>query len=660
MEKKQLNFNAPLISVRRMSSIVSQPEEVIRKTIGKAPPNRLQSLPVLKCKRDMGEVTKPAAVPFVWEQTPGRRKAENERKTYAYEEPSTTPKLPPGRMRDSIRFYSGERPRSSQNIYNAQPWNDHAALLDSLVESMCTKGESDGESGDDDYSDANDTLSPSESLSLNCSISGLSGYQGLDVKPSGAFSVDVQTRDFMMSRFLPAAKAVVLETPQYVPKKELVVAEQPKPPVKKVAPVEKKPLPIQKYEPHIISHYSKYTENIASESEDEMDENVTEKQHKRSGISWKLFPRLCVKNSLCLLSPLPGMRSRSRAPSPAPTPPPPAKDIKRLTRNGYSGPLNMPRKAYSGPLDKQVCEAMYNKRFHPLSGELYKVADNKRASNQLPGYGDLYRSDGLSPHRNSRSGAISPYRNVAPRSPFNEGARFLGVPREVEKASGYVQDTPRKSTGKIASDSRGSVEEKTVYVDSVNNVEIPRSDLASSKPKSAVTGSNENLKKLIRNIRVEENRAAKSCTQHVKGPNVVDVRRKFNPESLELAEKVLASTTCVSKLRGLTEKKDAKLSSDSNQQFGSSELAIVCTNTGNEDNSSESPLPPPLPKSPSESWLWRTLPSVPLQNPQKPRSNATKTATKWETIVKSSNLHHDHTRYSEELVPHSSRQQKRV
>ncbi|XP_019166722.1 PREDICTED: uncharacterized protein LOC109162477 [Ipomoea nil] len=645
MEKKQLNFNAPLISVRRMSSIVSQPEEVIRKTIGKAPPNRQQSLPVLKCKRDVGEVTKPAAVPFVWEQTPGRRKPENERKAYAYEEPSsTTPKLPPGRMRDSIRFYSGERPRS-QNIYNAHPWNDHAALLDSLVESMYTKGESDGESRDEAYSDATDTLSPSESLSLNCSISGLSGYQGLDVKPSGAFAVDVQTRDFMMSRFLPAAKAVVLETPQYVPKKELVVvAEQPKPPVKKVIPVENKPLPIQKYDPHVISHYSKYTENIASESEDEMDENVPEKQHKRSGISWKLFPRLCVKNSLCLLSPLPGMKSRTRAPSPAPTPPPPAKDIKRLTRNAYSGPLNMPRKAYSGPLDKQVCEAMYNKRFHPLSGELYKVADNKRAPNQLPGY------DGLSPHRNSRSGAISPYRNVAPRSPFNEGARFLGVPREVEKASGYVRDTPRKSTGKIASD------EKTVYVDSVNNVEIPSQDLASSKPKSVVTGSNENLKNLIRNIRV------------------VDVRRKFNPESLELAEKVLASTTCVSKLRGgLTEKKDAsKLNSDSNQELGSLELAIVCTNgniaSGNEDNSkpddesnsSQSPLPPPLPKSPSESWLWRTLPSVPLQNPQKPRPNATKTATKWETIVKSSNLHHDHTRYSEELVPHSSRQQKRV
>lgn len=337
-----------------MSSIVSQPEEVIRKTIGKAPPNRQQSLPVLKAKRDVGEVTKPAAVPFVWEQTPGRRKAGNERKTYAYEEPSTTPKLPPGRMRDSIRFYSGERPRS-QNIYKSQtdahPWNDHAALLDSLVESMYTKGESDAESGDDAYSDAIDMLSPSESLSLNCSISGLSGYQGVDVKPSGTFAVDLQTRDFMMNRFLPAAKAVVLETPQYVPKKELVVAEQPKP-VKMVAPVEKKPVPIQKYEPHIISHYSKYTENIVSESEDEVDENVTDKPHKRSGISWKIFPRLCVKNSLCLLNPLPGMKSRTRAPSPAPTPPPPAKDIKRLTRNAYSGPLNMPRKAYSGPLDK--------------------------------------------------------------------------------------------------------------------------------------------------------------------------------------------------------------------------------------------------------------------------------------------------------------------
>lgn len=305
---------------------------------------------------------------------------------------------------------------------------------------------------------------------------------------------------------------------------------------------------------------------------------------------------------------------------------------------------------------------MYNKRFHPLSGELYKVADNRRVSNQLPGYRDLYRPDGLSPHRNSRSGAISPYRNVAPRSPFNEGTRFLGVPREVEKTSGYIQDTPRKSTGKIFSDSQGDVDEKTVYVDSVNNVEIPSSELASSKPKN-VTSSDENLKNLIKSLRVVENRDAKSCTQHVKGQNVIDVGRKFNPESLALAEKVLASTTCVSKLRGLTVKKDAsKLNPDFNQQFGSSELAIVHTNgnitTGSEDSlkpddesncdvTSSQPLPPPLPKSPSESWLWRTLPSIPLQNPQKQRSNATKTATKWETIVKSSNLHHDHTRYSE-------------
>jgi hypothetical protein len=66
-------------------------------------------------------------------------------------------------------------------------------------------------------------------------------------------------------------------------------------------------------------------------------------------------------------------------------------------------------------------------------------------------------------------------------------------------------------------------------------------------------------------------------------------------------------------------------------------------------------LSPPLPKSPSESWLCRALPLVSLKNQsvyssRGIQSHAVKrigysrasSYSKWETIVKTSNLHHDH------------------
>ena len=71
-------------------------------------------------------------------------------------------------------------------------------------------------------------------------------------------------------------------------------------------------------------------------------------------------------------------------------------------------------------------------------------------------------------------------------------------------------------------------------------------------------------------------------------------------------------------------------------------------------SSAQSPVPPPLPRSPSESWLWRTIPSVSLRNSFGSKAKAknldsktSSSSTKWETIVKTSKLHHDHARYSE-------------
>ncbi|QHO14708.1 hypothetical protein HN51_030243 [Arachis hypogaea] len=80
----------------------------------------------------------------------------------------------------------------------------------------------------------------------------------------------------------------------------------------------------------------------------------------------------------------------------------------------------------------------------------------------------------------------------------------------------------------------------------------------------------------------------------------------------------------------------------------------------------ESPLPPPLPKSPSESWLWKALPLVSAKNSflhlnqsnakRQDSNTASSNIIKWETIVKTSNLHHDHVRYTQELITHNKSQ----
>ena len=78
----------------------------------------------------------------------------------------------------------------------------------------------------------------------------------------------------------------------------------------------------------------------------------------------------------------------------------------------------------------------------------------------------------------------------------------------------------------------------------------------------------------------------------------------------------------------------------------------------------QSTFTPPLPKSPSESWLSRKLPSV---SPRGSVSNSSlhlkvhsgklsakdpASGAKWETIVKSSHLRHDHRWYSE-VIKHN-------
>jgi len=96
---------------------------------------------------------------------------------------------------------------------------------------------------------------------------------------------------------------------------------------------------------------------------------------------------------------------------------------------------------------------------------------------------------------------------------------------------------------------------------------------------------------------------------------------------------------------------------DKGTKFNNKQIVVVDDGLGK--NGAESVmllLSPPLPKSPSESWLCRALPLVSLKSPSmhlsrgSTQSQAVKrigysrasSYSKWETIVKTSNLHHNH------------------
>ncbi|KAJ0230169.1 Arginine N-methyltransferase [Hirschfeldia incana] len=183
MEEKQLDFNRPLLSVRRPTQ-ASESESKPRSSdplTNKIPPPS-SAPPVYKSDIKSGPVRNPGTVPFQWEHQPGKPKDETKPDSQSFfVEPRYVPKLPPGRRVREREASVMRRPETRL---------------------------------DDTYLDAadDDTLSRSESFFYNCS--NVSGHGGtLLVEPFGTLSGDRQTQDLMMGRFLPAAKALTSETP---------------------------------------------------------------------------------------------------------------------------------------------------------------------------------------------------------------------------------------------------------------------------------------------------------------------------------------------------------------------------------------------------------------------------------------------------------------
>ncbi|KAI3764896.1 hypothetical protein L2E82_14913 [Cichorium intybus] len=470
MDEKQLDLNAPLLSVRRLSTTSANVEALSSNFSRKSRPTRQQSLPVPRSQWEPEpEDTKPAAIPFIWEQIPG--KAKDRKKP---------------------------DPKSTQNF------------------------PIDEQSSDDGHNDAIDALS----MSFSCNFSEANS----EFESSGTFSSDLQTRDYLMNRFLPAAKSMIVETPQYVVKKQEAPVLEPPKYVKKVYSGELRPLLLEKYPINSVSPYNPENDKQSTVIDD------TKKKSSKKGFGFFL-PRICTKRNSCLSNPTPGPKSKiheSRtliADSPGPIP--------RLSRRtSYSGPL-------TPSIEKQAMDAVIRKRAETRSKEVHET---NRKPNPLARSGDSLPS---SPSM-SRSGRISPYRNESPRSPFHDGARFLGVPKDVQNQVVKPKTCPSFNVKSNFHDNP-PVPEKTLYIDWIG------------KPTNVM-------------------------------PN------------------------------------DDKIEANGDLEV---------------------PRVPPLPKSPSESWLWKKMS---LRSPFYKKvdrgsvEKSDKNGPKWETIVKTSNVGHDHVRYLEERL----------
>lgn len=640
MEGKKLNFNAPLLSVRTR-----------RKDIESPPRCKQLSVPPRKSVSGLSEVTKPAAIPFVWERTPGRSKVEGEIESLTQEEPSTTPRFPPGRAFDIRKRVSGELLKH-QNVsrlqMEASPLNESASVI-------CMDEGSALEDEDKAVLESLDMLSETESCSYSCSVSGSSGSDGPFPQSSTTFRADPQTLDLMMARFLPAARAMIIETPKYIKKKKSVESQSPKN-VKKVVSGELRPF-IERYGSNTASDYNPYKRNAFSEVEDDEYDDC----HRNSGIACGLLPRLSVKKSLNFFDPVPRIKSRPQSPISS-TP-----EVRRMARTAHSGPV--PQIQH----EKNSKDSYWDDI--KIGVKQQELIEKKLLGlNQVGHSTDSYRKDSLLPCTRSRSACISPYRNEKPRSPFHDGARFLGVPKMVKNtASGNVTLTSKESDKfldfsayqmyKQESDLLSSLAEKILYIDLVNNTEVPILDSEeemlkkfSAKNMGESRGSEETCKpKYMETIEMVKSTAIGSTVAGSASSRVL-----LNPKRSADNIKVLKEEQDIShEARSLqcSVVHPAKNLATQNENF---------EKVNDEENASvgfpQSPLPPPLPKSPSEPWLWRNLSSISLRNPfshgqpkKKIRKNSS-TSSKWETIVKSSNVSHDHKRYSEELVSHVSKQ----
>ncbi|KAL7000567.1 hypothetical protein U1Q18_001718 [Sarracenia purpurea var. burkii] len=663
MEDKQLDFNQPLLSVRRFSTTAGSEKDVKRKTDHSLPGVPL--LPSYRSELKSGPVRNPGTVPFVWEQTPGRPKDESKSLTLL----PIIPKLPPGRIMEAKQQNADKGSEDSSLNWCEEGKVPSSSLNGSSLEDNLKKFEisknaveegesSDSEDGDEAYLDALDTLSGSESVFLNCSLSGMSGFDVPEGKLCQTFSTDPQTRDFMMGRFLPAAKAMASETPQYSSRKQQPVVKEKPRELRKIISGAKPRSPLYRSRPNILPNY------VEDTTKDEESDNEDDDYEEPGNLSTKvcgLIPSFCLKSSLSLLNPVPSMSVRTRVPMSAAT-----RAQGRSPSCGSSQETKNERVKVATHEKKSIVD--------PQKTELRKYINVVRNKyNQVPHPSSYQKLDGSSLYRRLQGNGISTKCNELPQSRFFEQKGFLGTSKEAEidEINSFI--TPKRSFQELLADQSTKTEigssspmtEKTLYVDSVHKMVSPKLNALSSDSKGLPNSMDSDLEIVTKNRGLEETPLVDSLLKNAKNSNINNAEAILNPKRSNPVDSSLQSfsgksdhETGMEILKGFD--RDQNLCQESitsaNKKFASNrgldyedhhdqELTKVEKIENSQAIDSQLPLPPPLPKSPSDSWLCRTLPSMSTRNLSSrsylgSRLNSQPYVDpKWETIVKTTHHH---------------------
>ncbi|KAG7568823.1 hypothetical protein ISN45_Aa04g016080 [Arabidopsis thaliana x Arabidopsis arenosa] len=555
MEEKQLDFNRPLISVRRPAQ-TSESESKTRSfdsANNKIPP----SPPVYKSDIKSGPVRNPGTVPFQWEHKPGKPKDERKPVLQSFVEPHFVPKLPPGRERV---VELGRKPESTKA--------DHQTKTVSSSDKYLVED------------------AKSYSSSAVSGVSGLDG-SGILVEPFGTLSSDRQTQDLMMGRFLPAAKALTSETPPHLTRKPPKPEEPAKQLMKKVVLVKEKQNKVEQ-NPYRFHH---------SSDQEEEDENTSSMGSSICG----LVPQICLRSSLGLLNPVPSVRMQAQR----------AVSVRRM-RSKYqdSTPCNESQ-------DKQINE---DKRKLKLNGSVAQV------------------------HSQDESLSVS------------------SIPQGKEKLESFCTASRTKTSKNfgelLASDdntwepsSETPVAEKTLYVDTVHSVD---KKVQEESKKQSLSKDYPSLD--IVPVKGEEAAISQPKSIEQKNGNRDEDFTKFSSQKVEecpdqaivaLPEFNVVEITKEKKIDLEVQLQGITTNLESSRLHHRSSYHIV--------------PPPPLPKAPSDSWLKRTLPTIPSKNNSftwlqslgtDDNHFITKTQAnpKWETMVKTSNTQQGFVCFSKETL----------
>ncbi|KAJ1285477.1 hypothetical protein BS78_03G282300 [Paspalum vaginatum] len=582
------------------------------------------SAPPPQYKPDLksGPVRRPGAVPFVWEQRPGQPKSVRTRRAPpprpddvcgspyhdALDEDLDLRPLRGGSR--TVAAAPRDREEEEEVAAGVGPSNKEARKQGAVpaAAALLRNRDDDGEDEDDRFSDALDTLSRTESFAMNCSVSGLSGA------PDPGPGAEPAARGFMMDRFLPAAQAVAVGSPQYTFRKaggssdhrDHVRAAAAKASVgdgddrTRRAPVQ---LPFQHLPPNYLS--CAYPRRDEHDEEDEEDDDGYD-AHSTRGFSAKgcgLLPGLCVKTSLLLLNPMPAMkrgkgRGRGRGQQF------PSKGRGQMAQSPLA---RSSQSKHLGCDSNGSWEDVYK---HKLEQKYFGQGEDGRSkltseSNQLTFWSDSPFGDGSSPYHHSMAGGRSPYRSYAVMSPSSKANGSSGI--------GVRDDKANRCNG---SGSFGRDHDRTSFVGS-DHSSFKGSSSMSSGPDGAVHDDSMDHRgdtdsetcHLSVLVDTKEALDTKMYESQPEGHKIVgrnsNVKDEVNDPLTDKISEVRSLTFPLDDGKDMQHdaSKEVPPYSEDNKVAKKESIAL------------QSLLPLPVPKSPSESWLSRTLPTVANNSP---------------------------------------------